>query len=130
MQRIRFDEAVIADVQANDGWDMIRVYPSRRIKLQPPRRIAADPKVRVTRNSAGAVVGLDVVDGAARIWVTFEPSCDAPHCAFPFIEDDEGTFTFAGDPDTKLDVKRRPSRIRYDQHRLEHALTTAPPARR
>jgi len=109
--RVRLDRGIVDEIDQQVAWDYIRVYPSRRIRRP-------DPKQNITRKTVGAIVGRDRVDGAERLWVTFDRHCYEPECAFAFIEDEDGTYTFAGDLEIKLDIRRhRTSRdpIRYER---------------
>ena len=79
--------------------EALRVYPSDRLVAQyvpsPPDDVYQQQVV--SRGTAGKVLAQADEDGHHRIWVTFDPTCSTPDCAFVF-ESREDTYVITQAP--------------------------------
>jgi len=101
-KRVTLTPPELARLSAIDG-EALRVYVGRKLivahedvdepdaievanrkVVQETRR--ATIKVVIGRNTPGKIVGEDLLNGQRRLWVTFDPACAAPACAFAFVQ--------------------------------------------
>lgn len=101
-KRVTLTPSEHARLSAIDG-EALRVYVSRKLIVvhtdidEPDAIEVARRKVRqetrrptvkvvIGRDTAGKIVAEDRLHGQQRFWITFDPACSAPACAFAFVQ--------------------------------------------
>lgn len=111
--RYQLADADIIHARDQGGIEKLFVYPSNRtivvydrptpkrtrIGREIDERSASDRlKKPLTINTPGIIVGEDLVNGARRLYVSFDPSCSQPECAYRFVQTENGRYRLAEVP--------------------------------
>lgn len=109
------------------GLELLRVYLSRRLRSYYAQEAVAErfevatrrikeravhrPRVRrIPRDAPGKVIAEDTQGGMRRLWVTFHEGCDAPRCAYGFVETELGRYSLVVVP--RLESYQEPRNYR------------------
>jgi hypothetical protein len=92
-------------VQTEAGVNPLRVYTSHKLiaiydeaavtqQYDVNRKIVeGSDKERIkdviTKNTAGLILKIEELNGKPLLWVTFDPSCKVPDCAYGFVETED-----------------------------------------
>lgn len=98
-------------VKTEAGVEPLRVYTNKKLlvfydeaDVQEQYRVERQIKESargnrikdlVTKNAAGLILAIDELNGAPLLWVTFDPSCQKPECAYGFVESDDREYRLA-----------------------------------
>jgi hypothetical protein len=98
-------------VKTEAGVQPLRVYPSKKMiilyeeadvqeqfQVQRSIREASDKeeqKEPTPKNTAGLILAIDELNGAPLLWVTFDPRCQKPDCAYGFVETEDKKYRLA-----------------------------------
>lgn len=100
-------------VQTQAGVDPLRVYVSHRIfvfyrqagpeQYDVNRKIVEgsagkEEKVLTTKNTAGLILKIEELNGKPLLWVTFDPLCKVPDCAYGFVETEDKLYRLVSVP--------------------------------
>jgi hypothetical protein len=102
-------------VKTEAGVQPLRVYTNKRLvslydeadvqdQFQVQRKIReSEDKDRIkdviTKNTAGLILAIEELNGAPLLWVTFDPSCREPDCAYGFVETEDKGYRLVVIPD-------------------------------
>ncbi|MCH9684797.1 MAG: hypothetical protein K0V04_25400 [Deltaproteobacteria bacterium] len=143
--RHKLDEVDLQDAMDSAMLTHLRVFPSSRmisvydepklttvtISREIRQRSHARRRKRIlSRETAGAIVGEDVLNGQRWLWVTFDRQCVVPECAYGFVEAEDARYLLAHVPQREGFADPRIYRgCRLERHRLQRghlrALTEA-----
>lgn len=102
------------DAREQQSLERLRVYPSHRtisvydeptsgtitVSRQIRERSTRDRRKRIlTIDTSGAIVGEDVLNGAALLWITFDRSCAEAGCAYGFVQTEDGRYRLVHVPE-------------------------------
>lgn len=97
----------LAQADARNVRGDLRVYVSNRMITSYDRNATASTVIRreirgravddrflrrLTPNAPGKIVGEDRSSGARRLWVSFDPRCSQPDCAYGFVGTEDGKY--------------------------------------
>jgi len=102
-KRLPLSPAMLAQVQDTAGVQPLRVYPGKKlISVYAPSdeqntfgvgggdirtsSRAENLKKIVGKNDSGLILKIEELNGAPLIWVTFDRTCNAVECAYPFVK--------------------------------------------
>jgi hypothetical protein len=104
-KRFHLTPAELERVQTEAGVNPLRVYTSHKLlaiydeaavdeQYTVDRKIVegskkAQIKDVTTRNTAGLILKIEELNGKPLLWVTFDPSCKLPECAYGFVETED-----------------------------------------
>ena len=103
-RRFKLSDPDLAEAKESNALGDLRVYPSNRtISLydEPAMRsVTIEREIRqrsrrerrgriLRRNTPGAIISEDLLNGQKLLWVTFDGSCNEPDCAFGFVQTED-----------------------------------------
>lgn len=98
LERVK-TEAGVQPLRVYTNKKLIAIYDEANVQeqfqVQKKIRESADEarlKEVVTKNTAGLIIAIDELNGAPLLWVTFDPSCSNPDCAYGFVETEDKTY--------------------------------------
>lgn len=114
-KRVLLQPKELERVQTEAGVQPLRVYPNRKLlSLYPEEQIDESFEVErniressqrdqlkkiVTKNTGGLIIAIEELNGMPLLWVTFEPSCTKPECAYGFVQTEDGKYRLFQVPD-------------------------------
>lgn len=112
----------------------LRVYPSNRtisvydepalrtvtISREIRQRSRRERRKRIlSRETSGAIIGEDLLNGQRRLWVTFDRRCATPECAYGFVQGEDARYLLVQVPEREGFAPPRIYRsCRLKRHRL------------
>jgi hypothetical protein len=102
------------EARGQQSLERLRVYPSHRtisaydeptsgtitVSRQIRERSTRDRRKRIlTIDTSGAIVGQELLNGAALLWITFDRSCVEPGCAYGFVQTEDGRYRLVHVPE-------------------------------
>jgi hypothetical protein len=104
-QRFALTPGELERVQTEAGVQPLRVYTSKKLlNFYPYSSVSKSFKVEreiqeqalgqverfvVTKDTSGLILKIGELNGAVALWVTFEPECQKPECAYLFVQTDD-----------------------------------------
>lgn len=126
---------VLVEAKEKESLDNLRVYVSNRtitvyerkeFDKRVIRREIEDQSQKkelrrtLTRRKTGGYVGEDLLNGARRIWVSFDRRCRDPDCAYGFVQTEDGRYRLVTLPErADYDAPNAFRSCRIKRHRLE-----------
>jgi hypothetical protein len=113
-KRFHLTPAELERVQTEAGVNPLRVYVSHRMlaiydeaavaeQYDVNRKIVeGSKKERVAKdtrkNDGGLILKIDELNGKPLLWVTFDPGCNVPDCAYGFVETEDKLYRLISVP--------------------------------
>lgn len=112
--RYQLRDPELQEARDQGSLEHLRVYPSHRtitvhdedaaksvtVSRQIRQRSNRARRKRIlTLQTAGAVVGEDMLNGVPLLWVTFDARCLEPVCAYGFVRTEDGRFRLVHVPE-------------------------------
>jgi hypothetical protein len=103
-KRFHLTPAELERVQTEAGVNPLRVYTSHKVlalydqagaeQYDVNRKIVEGSsgkteKIVTTKNTAGLILKIEELNGKPLLWVTFDPNCKVPECAYGFVETED-----------------------------------------
>jgi hypothetical protein len=114
-KRFAFTPAEMARVETEADLKALRVYPNKKmIALYDQSNVAEVYSVNkqivqgsdkdrlkevMTKNTSGFILKVDELNGKPLLWVTFEPSCADPSCAWGWVETEDKHYKLVVTPE-------------------------------
>jgi hypothetical protein len=113
-RRLKLADVDLEEARQAESLDKLRVYPSNRtisnydepalttvvVSREIKQRSNRERQKRILRrNTSGAIVGEDLLNGQKRLWVTFDRQCSDPTCAYGFVQLEDMRYVLASVPE-------------------------------
>jgi hypothetical protein len=105
----------LARVESEADRKALRVYPNKRMlavydQSNVPEKYAVNRQIVeasdkdrlkeiMTKNTAGFILAVEELNGKPLLWVTFEPSCAKPDCAFGWVQTEDKHYKLVSVPE-------------------------------
>jgi hypothetical protein len=113
-KRFALEPKELEKVQTEAGVQPLRVYTSERLvttwiegnaneQFEVDRQIReASARLRIknvtTKTDSGLILKIEELNGMPLLWVTFSATCNAPECAFGFVQTEDGLYRLFKSP--------------------------------
>ena len=134
-RRFKLNDFALAEAKESGGLGDLRVYPSNRVISfydEPAlRSVTVEREIRertrgerrgqvLGRNTSGAIVGEDLLNGQKLLWITFDRTCASPECGYGFVQVEDARYVLVHVPEREGYGPPRPHRsIRIKRHLLK-----------
>jgi hypothetical protein len=113
-RRLKLADVDLAEARETESLANLRVYPSNRTisNYDEPalRTVVVSREIRQTssrkrnkrilrRNTSGAIVGEDLLNGQKLLYVTFDRQCSEPGCAYGFVQLEDARYVLVHAPE-------------------------------
>lgn len=113
-RRLKLADVDLAEARETESLDKLRVYPSNRMisNYDEPalRTVVVSREIRqrssrkrnkriLRRNTSGAIVGEDLLNGARLLYITFDRQCSEPGCAYGFVQLEDARYVLVHVPE-------------------------------
>jgi hypothetical protein len=112
--RLKLADIDLEEARQTESMGQLRVYPSNRtisnydepalrtvVVAREIRQRSRRERVKIIlrRNTSGAIVGEDLLNGQKRLWVTFDRQCSEPGCAYGFVQLEDARYVLVSVPE-------------------------------
>lgn len=113
-RRLKLADVDLEEARETESLDKLRVYPSNRMisNYDEPalRTVVVSREIRqssrrkrnkriLRRNTSGAIVGEDLLNGQKLLYVTFDRNCSEPTCAYGFVQLEDARYVLVHVPE-------------------------------